>query len=253
MVKVLIISTLVFCCAFTQNISAIDNSMVLYLPFDESNGNVASDLSGFKNDATFKGGAKWEVGKFNSCVQLGTNNYLEVRDSDSLHITKEMTIECWSKIIALTGDHQSAVEKGTAWATGEYNLLPEYSGGVMFQLFDLPDACNDAANGPSVSDGEWHFVVGTWDGKSIKIFVDGLENKVLECAGELNTNNESLYIGCRAGSQRWFNGFLDEIKIYNRALDVTEIKNDMADPRANLAVDRESKLATTWGNIKAKF
>lgn len=253
--KVLLIIALVFCYVFTlvECISASDNTIVLYLPLDENNGNTANDLSGLKNDAILKGGAKWMPGKFNSGVQLVANNYLEVKDSDSLDITKAMTIEFWSKIYALTADHQSGVEKGTAWSAGEYNLLPVYSGTIMFQLFDLPDACNDAANGPDVADGEWHFVVGIWDGKNIIINVDGLEKQNMACAGELNTNSDSLYIGCRAGSSRWMNGILDEIKIYNRALSVAEIKKDMENPAANLAVSPKSKLATTWGSLKASF
>jgi hypothetical protein len=251
--NVLLIIALALCCVFVQRIGASDGSIVLYLPLDENNGNTANDLSGLRNDAILKGGAKWMPGKFNSGVQLVANNYLEVKDSDSLDITKAITIEFWSKIYALTADHQSGVEKGTAWSAGEYNLLPVYSGTIMFQLFDLPDACNDAANGPNVADGEWHFVVGIWDGKNIIINVDGLEKQNMACAGELNKNSDSLYIGCRAGSSRWMNGMLDEVKIYNRALSVTEIKNDMENPAANLAVSPKSKLASTWGSLKASF
>ena len=50
-------------------------------------------------------------------------NYLEVKDSDSLDMTKSLTVSCWVKIIGVTADHQSGIEKGTAWASGEYNLL----------------------------------------------------------------------------------------------------------------------------------
>jgi len=230
---------------------AIDPSLVLYLPLDENEGQIAGDVTEYKNDAVFKGKAKWAPGKFNSGVELGAGNYLEVKDSDSLDMTDALTISCWVKIMALTGDHQSGVEKGAAWGIGEYNLLPEYSGGVLLQMFDLPEACNDEAIGGSVADGEWHFITGTWDGKTIVVYIDAKESRRLPCEGTLGTNNDPLYIGCRGGGQRWFNGFIDEIEIYNRALNVDEIEMDMEDPRANLAVDAVGKLAVTWGNIKA--
>jgi hypothetical protein len=144
------------------------------------------------------------------------------------------------------------VEKGAAWAVGEYNLLPVYSGSILLQINDLPDECDDEAIGGSVVDQEWHFITGAWDGKTIIVYIDAEESKAMPCKGKLGTNNESLYIGCRGGSQRWMNGFIDEIKIYNRALSVDEIKIDMEDPTANLAVDVVDKLAVTWGNLKAK-
>ena len=232
---------------------AADPSMVLYLPMDENEGDTAYDLSEYNNDATLKGKAKWTTGKFESGVELGTSNYLEVKDSDSLDLTDALTISCWIKIMGVTGDHQSGIEKGAAWASGEYNLLPEYGGGVILQMFDLPEACNDDAIAGSVVDQEWHYITGAWDGKTIMIYIDGEESRTMACKGKLGTNNDSLYIGCRGGSQRWVNGFIDEIKIYNRALSVDEIKVDMETPRANLAVDTIDKLAVTWGNLKAGF
>ena len=231
----------------------IDPSLVLYLPMDENEGDTAYDLTEYKNDAVFEGGAKWAPGKFNSGVEFGNGNYLEVKDSDSLDITDALTISCWVKILGATGDHQSGIEKGSAWGSGEYNLLPEYGGGVTLQMFDLPEACNDEAIGGSVVDSEWHFITGAWDGKTIIIYIDAEESRTLPCEGKLGVNNGSLYIGCRGGSQRWVNGFIDEIKMYNRALSVDEIKVDMEDPGANLAVDIVDKLAAIWGNLKAEF
>ena len=232
---------------------AADPSMVLYLPMDENEGDTAQDFSDYNNNATLKGKAKWAPGKFGSGVELGTSNYLEVKDSDTLDITDALTISCWVKIMGVTGDHQSGIEKGAAWISGEYNLLPEYGGGVILQMFDLPEACNDEAIAGSVVDQEWHYITGTWDGKTIIVYIDGEESKTLPCKGTLGTNNDPLYIGCRGGGGRWVNGFIDEIKIYNRALSVDEIKMDMETSAADLAVDIVSKLAVTWGNLKAEF
>jgi len=240
-------------CGLISYGQAADPSMVLYLPMDENEGDTAYDLSEYKNDAALKGKAKWAPGKYESGVELGTSNYLEVKDSDSLDITDALTISCWVRIMGLTGDNQSGIEKGAAWAVGEYNLLPEYGGGVLLQIFDLPEACNDDAIAGSIVDQEWHYVTGTWDGKTIIIYIDGEESRTMACKGKLGTNNDSLYIGCRGGSGRWVDGFMDEIKIYNRALSVDEIKVDMETPRANLAVDVVGKLAVTWGNLKVDF
>lgn len=174
---------------------AIDPSMVLYLPLDENEGNTAMDLSGYNNNATLKGKAKWAPGKFESGIELGTSNYLLVQDSDSLDITDALTISCWVRIMGTTGDNQSGVEKGSGWVVGEYNILPEYGGGVLLQMNDLPDGCDDEAIAGSVVDKQWHFITGTWDGKTIIVYIDGEESKTLACKGKLGTNNDPLYIG----------------------------------------------------------
>jgi len=232
----------------------VDSSLVMYLPLDENNGNVANDLSKYKNNAVLKGKPAWVPGKYNSGVQISANNWLEVKDADSLDLTDGITINCWVLINGLTGDHQSAVEKGTVWGPGEYNLLPCYNPeSVLLQMNDLPDNCDDEALGGKVDDKEWHHIAGMYDGKMIRIYIDGKESASLACSGELEKNTDPLFIGCRAGSSRWMNGLIDEIKVYNRALSADEIKKDMDDPSANLAVDSKNKLAATWGSIKSKF
>lgn len=234
--------------------AGVDPSLVMYLPLDENSGNTAKDLSPFKNDAVLKGKPAWVAGKYNSCIQIATGNWLEVKDSDSLDLTTAITINCWVLIKGMTAEHQSAVEKGDAWKAGEYNLLPCYNpDSVLLQMNDLPDSCDDEATGGKVNDGEWHHIAGTWDGKVIRTYIDGKKSSELACSGTLEKNSDPLYIGARGGNQRWMNGLIDEIKVYNRALSEAEIKTDKNDPTANLAVKVDGKSAITWGKIKTNF
>lgn len=234
--------------------AGVDPTLVMYLPLDENNGNTASDLSPLGNHAVLKGKSAWTNGKYNSGIEIVSGGWMEVKDSDSLDLTKAMTINCWVLIKGMTAEHQSAVEKGDAWEAGEYNLLPCYNpDSVLLQMNDLPEGCDDEALGGKVNDGQWHHIAGTWDGKAIKTFVDGKETSKLDCAGELEKNSKPLYIGARGGSSRWMNGLIDEIKMYNRALNEAEIKQDMDNPTANLAVNADGKSAVTWGKVKSKM
>jgi hypothetical protein len=257
--KTWLFNIVVFCFLLVLTLSGYaggDPSLVLYLPMDENIGKVAYDLSKFKNDASFEGSPKWAPGKFNSCIDFSSGNYLKVQDSDSLDLTKGLTIELWAKLRALTGAQQSGVEKGTGWTTGEYNLCPEYNGGIILQIFDLPEGCDDegqAGQSATMADGSWHFIAGTWDGNTIGLYMDGKEINKLECKGEISPNNGPLFIGCRNGAERWANGFMDEIKIYNRALSADELNADMANPAANLSVTTDGKSAITWGKLKTIF
>ncbi len=250
----LFLPILLVCLCIVPLAQAVDPSLVMYLSFDENKGDVAKDQSPFGNHATIKGKATWGEGKFNSGMKFTVSGYLIVQDADSLDLTSAMTISMWAKLLAATGDNQSGVEKEPAWQAGEYNLLPEYGGGVLLQMEELPDECDDEAiGGPSIIDKDWHFIAATWDGSVIKIYIDGKKAKELPCKGKLSKGNGALYIGSRGGGGRWVEGFLDEIKIYNRALDAKEITADMENPAINLAVSPAEKLATSWGAIKRRF
>jgi len=231
----------------------VDPTMVLYLPFDEGSGKTAEDLSNFGNHATMKGGdkTKWADGKFKGGIELTSGGYLVVADADSLDLTNAMTIHMWAKLMVKTGECcQGGVEKEPAWQAGEYNFLAEYNGGILLQMMELPDPCNDDLVGPGIIDKTWHHVGGTWDGKTIRIYLDGKEVGEMPCKGKLSKGSGDLFIGCRGGSGRWTEGFLDEIKIYNRPLLEEEIAADMEDPKQNLAVSPKDKVSTTWALVK---
>ena len=222
--------------------------LVLHLSFDELAGKVAKDSSEFGNDATFKGSPKLIEGVFGKALEFDGKTSGQIPDHASLDIVDGITIEFWA--IVKGGEAiQSGVEKGTAWVSGLYNLAALYNGGTILQFFDLPDPCNDDNIGPTIQDGEWHFLAGTWDGEDILLYIDGELEAEMPCKGELKPNNDPLFIGARGGSGRFLTGALDEIKMYNYALTKEELLKDMEAP-VTLHVDAQDKLATVWARLK---
>ena len=79
-----------------------------------------------------------------------------------------------------------------------------------------------------IADGEWHHVVGTWDGTDQSIYIDGvLDSTVVRPGiGQINNTVTPLEIG-RAESggvpERYFSGQLDDLAIYSRALSAAEV------------------------------
>ncbi len=235
--------------------AAVDPTIVLYLPFEEQQGKFAKDLSQFGHKAEFRKKTAWSGdGKQGGCIKLGLGNWLEVNDHNSLDLTNKMTIMLWAKLMRATGEVQSGVEKEPVWGPGEYNLLPEYGGGILLQANDWPDECDDEAiGGPPIIDKKWHHCAGTFDGSVIKIYNDGKLAKELPCKGAVEKGKGNLYIGCRGGTGRWVDGFLDEIKMYNRVLTEAEIIEDMNDSMHNLAVSPKDKVSTTWASLKKEI
>ena len=224
--------------------------LVLHLSFDEFAGDVAKDLSEFGNDAIFKGTPKLIDGVFGKALEFDGKTSGQIPDHASLDIVDGITVEFWA--IVKGGEAiQSGVEKGVAWVSGLYNLAALYNGGTILQFFDLPEPCNDDNIGPSIQDGEWHFLAGTWDGSDILLYIDGELEAEMPCKGELKPNNDPLFIGARGGSGRFLTGALDEIKVYNYALTKDELLKDMEEP-VTLHVDAQDKLTTVWARLKTK-
>lgn len=242
----------IFCMLFLISLAAVCSAqdLILHLTFDALDGKVAKDLSEFGNDATFKGNPKLIDGVFGKALEFDGKTSGEIADHPSLDIVDGITIEFWALVKG--GEAiQSGVEKGIAWVAGLYNLAALYNGGTILQFFDLPDPCNDENIGPSIQDGEWHFLSGTWDGDTILLYIDGELEAEMACKGKLKPNDDPLFIGARGGSGRFLTGALDEIKMYNYALTKEELRKDMAEP-LTLAVEAQNKLATFWARLKAR-
>ena len=251
--KILIIfTTVLFLLGLSLGVYAA-NDLVLHLSFDEGEGQTTNDISGMGNNCDLKGNPKWVDGKFGKALELDGATWGEVADDDSLDLTEALTVETWVIMYGGGEGIQSAVEKGSAWIDGEYNLSPLYNAGSILQMKDLPADCADQNVGSNIQDNTWHFIAGVWDGSGIKLYIDGDLNAEMACAGTLLTNTEPLFVGARGGSQRFLIGALDEIKIYNYALSDDELDADMETPHNATAVESHNKLAVTWSSVKSKI
>lgn len=98
----------------------------------------------------------------------------------------------------------------------------------------------------------WYHVVGTYDGKEMKIYVDGkLENSTDAQSGDINYPDRIFFtIGAYKDDNEDFShkGIIDEVRIYDRALSEKEIENNLK--AEGLAVESIGKLSITWGHIK---
>ena len=243
---------LAFVCLFAVTArGALDESLVLYLTFDEGEGNIVADASSYHNNGVMKGDPSWVAGKAGFALEFdGDGDTVEIAHDDSLNITTAVTMEMWVKTAGGEEDYQAGMEKG-AWEAGEYSLYPVYEGPkTVVQFADLPGDCADQNKGRDIRDNEWHHLAATWDGATISLYLDGELDKSSACAGQLGTNTKSLCIGSREGEKRFLTGTVDEVRLYNRALTQEEIQNDMETFAEPSSVSPLEKLAVCWGKLK---
>lgn len=77
----------------------------------------------------------------------------------------------------------------------------------------------------NVNDGKWHHISGVYDGSKMYLYVDGALDNDGSATGTIGTNNQPVYIGENSEMPgREWNGLMDDVRIYNSALDPNEIK-----------------------------
>jgi hypothetical protein len=210
---------------FAQNPSGL----VAAYGFNEGTGTTVSDISGNGNTGTASGTTWSATGKFGGALSFnGTSSRVNVADSTSLRLTTGMTLEAWVNPTAT----------GTAWRTV---VLKEQSGGLIYSLYANTDTSRpsghvyiasefDTRGTAAVALNAWTHLATTYDGATLKMFVNGVQVSSKAVAGNMLTSTGALRIGGNAIWGEYFSGLIDEVRIYNRALSAAEIQTDMTTP-----------------------
>lgn len=176
----------------------------------------------------------------NGALLDGTRDYIQIPDNAALDISDELTVMAWvNPSVFPSADLMTIVSKDTNFefhinTTGEV---------VWWWNNDAAVSRTFSSNGASVTLGSWHHVAITYSraAGSQKIYIDGVETNSESYAAEsLINNNLPLYIGTDDNyPTRDFEGSIDEVKIFKRALPIASIQKYAAETRpcASCALD----------------
>ena len=228
--------------------------LVVYFTFDNVKGKAIVDDSGNGLDADIIANTEIVKGKYGDAIRI-TNvgaDCVNVPASDDLKITGEITMAAWINQDSWATDAQWFDKN--CHNGGEHSSygIGAFNGGTNFNMFLGTGNSRPTLSQPHALDTKtWHHVVGTYDGSTMKVYVDG------EVAAEKDekfdfkgTNDQDLRIGCSKDRPNYTfeNGSIDEAAVWRRALSEGEIQEIMNE--GFLAVSPFDKAATTWGNIK---
>jgi hypothetical protein len=198
-----------------------------YWRFGESSGITATDALG-GNSGTYSSGVTLNrVGGLlpdtNKSIALdGVTGAVTVADSPGLDFTTGATIEVWVKraksgayqvVVGKAGDGQSKNESYALWISSNDHLAAYFG--------DRSSYVSVFSTGPL--DGNWHYVVATYDNSVARLYVDGVLNNAQPSAVHLTPNNLPLNIGRDSSGTYMFQGQLDEVAVYPLALTAQQV------------------------------
>jgi hypothetical protein len=205
--------------------------LVAYWTFDEGASTTAHDSSGNGYTATlYSGGStlpKWVSGKFGNALSFdGNTNYAAVSLPTS-RFASAMTVSAWFKPAVSFSKMQYAYPNilgGDASAWGLY--VDGSDNSVNFYLDDSGSVRHETATSPQTpaAVGQWSHVVGTYDGTNQKLYVNGVLYTPTSWSGTI-LSNTTASIGRGDGNNAAFQGAIDDVRIYNRALSQAEVTN----------------------------
>src|SRR3989338_5332862 len=209
----------------------LPDSAVGYWKFDDgTSGSTPTTASDSFNDnnGTLTNTPTWTTaGRFNNALSFtgGTTtdaDYVVVNNASVLNPGK-LTVEVWAKSgVASWNTNATIVSKRDAYilypVSGGKNMrFDVYAGGAWQSVLFTADGSFDIT--------KWHHYVGTYDGTNIKIYVDAVLKNTTAYTGSVSTTDTgNLFIGMDDGTTNYLNGNIDEVVLYNKALDAADIR-----------------------------
>jgi hypothetical protein len=191
---------------------------------DDGSGSVARDDSCYGNNATVVNGqaGDWQAGRLAGALAITPSRlvYLRVPNSSSLNPAGALSLAIWINPTSWNAGRRHLFQKGAL--DNQFRVWSE-SNALWFNVAGLTPA-SIYMNLPS--SGAWHHVAAVYDGSSLRFYLDGTQVAMAAVTGTSQVTTDDLFIGTESassGSGDFFNGLIDDVLVYGRALTPAEI------------------------------
>jgi hypothetical protein len=214
--------------------------------------NYTSDYSGYYNDGTLTNmnntgneSSGPTDGRFGKALKFdAVNDYVKVSHSTSLDVangSKPFALEAWVYPRNISGQNVVVEKYGSFQFKLESNRL---------YLFNMVDWSDCRSKWGTIPENSWSHVVVIYDGSNCKFYLNGADATDDNTVTSFTATSNSVFVGAENGLGHWFNGTIDEIKIYNRALTAEELQEDYNPKQSDFRITVEYDKIDIMGNVK---
>jgi len=213
-----------------------DPNLVGWWKLDEGMGDIVLDWSGHDNHGTLANGPIWAEGNDGGALQFdGSNDYVNLGTPAELYIPDNYTYSAWFRVGEdINGDSDAqyllCIGSRSDLVFGVEDAVG-VDGDLALHYYDTAPGFNSLGMGKTVwSSGDWHMVAGTKDSATgHKIYLDGeLKNSDTNTNDDNYNTSRMISIGAMGwNNDEYFNGTIDDVRIYNRTLTQDEIQKIM--------------------------
>lgn len=236
-----------------SSVGQVANGLVAHWTFDGNDtvwtsGTVGSavDRSGSNNQGTFTNmnrNTALVPGKSGQALSLmGSTDYVTAGNPASLQITGSVTLSAWINPRAVATQYERVVVKNTSGNYPPY-ICYGFNRDLPTQGIAFSISTGGVLSTSALPLNTWTHVVGVYDGSQAKIYINGVLNNSATSSGALCDTSSALVLGfnIETGTTENFMGYLDDVRIYNRAISVDEVKR-------LYEIGTPSKISTTPEN-----
>ena len=226
--------------ATVPTLPVTDPSLLGWWKLDEGQGATAVDWSGHANHGTLVGAPQWADGYDGGALEFeygNTHDGVAVKAFDVP--TGAITLGAWVKPESFAQNDGRIITKATGtnendhfWMLSTIASGSEYVLRFRLKTDDGQNTTTLIADGGALTVGEWTHAAATWDGTSTVLYKEGVEVGRGAKAGTAVAANPTLGISIgnhltgTTGSRAW-DGLIDDVRVYNKALSVDELKDAM--------------------------
>jgi hypothetical protein len=217
--------------ATTPEAPPISPDLVAAYNFDENSGSTLTDLTENNHDGTIQG-ATWSTeGKYDNTLDFdGTDDSVDIGNwsvgGNALTISAWVNADSWNSYERILSKAEGAADQDHTW------MISNNNGNLRFRL--KTDGTTDTliATGTTLPTNEWVHIAAVYDGSTMKLYQNGTEVGSMTKTGTLDQNTQPITIGMNPDGtgSNYFDGTIDDLRIYNTALTQQEIQDDMDNP-----------------------
>jgi hypothetical protein len=156
-----------------------------------------------------------------------SDDRITMPNSSVFNHTSQLTIESWVKFDGNSNDF--IFEKGNV--NTQYSLF-SHGDDIVFRTWHAGNGgyqtLSPSKTTAGITNGVWHHIVGSWDGSTKRIYVDGVDKASVSKSGALTTNSNGAAIGSFGGTSSgyYFGGDIAIVRIYDKGLSADEVKQN---------------------------